>query len=246
MRHMVVHLEGCEKEAGPFPKWVHEQTDLRLVATGPGSFVAELSLVSPEEELWGRANHGPAALEALLRWNGRESSTLPGVVTNELYAISSTAPPGMTIWMGTADDRRRVRFERSPRSRVPLPEKQDALLQGWLKEVNWKSRTAQLHDYAGDFVRLRFGADLDEKMKELATAYVEVVGRGHFDSKGEWKTVLVDHVTATRSYDEPFDLHAFLNDPHPKVFDPDKVVTASEPFDVHEFIRIIRQGRDAE
>lgn len=51
---------------------------------------------------------------------------------------------------------------------------------------------------------------------------------------------------ADRTWNEPFDLEAFLNDPNPKIFDPDKVVTASEPFDVDEFNRLIRESRDME
>ena len=47
-------------------------------------------------------------------------------------------------------------------------------------------------------------------------------------------------ITSTRSWSEPFDLDAFRNDPNPKIFDPEKVVTVSDPFDVDEFLRIIR------
>ncbi len=36
----------------------------------------------------------------------------------------------------------------------------------------------------------------------------------------------------------------FLNDPNPKIFDPDNLVTASEPFDIDEFVNIIHSGRD--
>ena len=45
---------------------------------------------------------------------------------------------------------------------------------------------------------------------------------------------------------EPFDVGRFLNDPAPKTFDSETVVTASEPFDVDEFIRTIHEGRDVE
>ena len=31
---------------------------------------------------------------------------------------------------------------------------------------------------------------------------------------------------------------------NPKIFDPDNLVTASEPFDVDEFVAIIHAGRD--
>jgi hypothetical protein len=54
----------------------------------------------------------------------------------------------------------------------------------------------------------------------------------------------VEEIQGARSWNEPFNLEAFLNDPNPKIFDPDKVIRASEPFDVHEFIRVIREGRD--
>ena len=43
---------------------------------------------------------------------------------------------------------------------------------------------------------------------------------------------------------ELFDLEAFLNAPNPRIFDPERVVTASEPFDVDEFVRVIHEGRD--
>ena len=44
----------------------------------------------------------------------------------------------------------------------------------------------------------------------------------------------------------PFDMDGFVNDPKPKVFDPDRIVSASEPFDVDEFIRTVHEGRDVE
>lgn len=55
----------------------------------------------------------------------------------------------------------------------------------------------------------------------------------------------VERTSDAPSWREPFDIDALLNDPNPKIFDPDKVVTVSEPFDVDEFIRVIHEGRDA-
>ena len=37
---------------------------------------------------------------------------------------------------------------------------------------------------------------------------------------------------------------AFRRDPNPNLFDPNHMVNASEPFDVEEFVRVIREGRD--
>ena len=57
-------------------------------------------------------------------------------------------------------------------------------------------------------------------------------------------TIQIEEIRGTGSLNEPFDLEAFLNDPNPKIFDSDRVIRASEPFDVDEFIRVIREGRD--
>ena len=54
----------------------------------------------------------------------------------------------------------------------------------------------------------------------------------------------LDQSSKARSREAPFDLESFLTASPPKLFDPDSVVTASEPFDVDEFLRIIRSGRD--
>ena len=124
-------------------------------------------------------------------------------------------------------------------------EPEDAILFGCLREVNWATGTAQLHDDGGGYVALRFEPALGDDMRRLATEYVEVRGRGRFDKHDRWTTVEVEKVSGTRSWREPFDIDAMLNDPNPKIFDPEKVVTVSEPFDVDEFIRVIHEGRDA-
>ena len=82
-------------------------------------------------------------------------------------------------------------------------------------------------------------------MRRLAARHVTVRGSGRFGGDGRWDSVRVEDIEGDRSMWEPFDREAFLNDPDPKIFDPAEVVGASEPFDVDEFIRVIREGRDA-
>ena len=94
--------------------------------------------------------------------------------------------------------------------------------------------------------RLRFGPEFDDEMRRLATQYVEVRGRGCFDDRDEWIEVRVGELRETRSWWEPFDLEAFLNNPNPKIFDPEKVVTIDLPDEEWEaFNRAIREGREA-
>ena len=51
-------------------------------------------------------------------------------------------------------------------------------------------------------------------------------------------------ISRSTSEPEPFELDKFLNNPNPKRLDPDRVVTASEPFNVDDLVRTIHEGRD--
>ena len=245
MRLMVEHLGDRERRPGRPPQWVREQSGLRFVRTHPGSLVADLELEPPPSGQAYLDDFGARALAAIQAWDGTEDSTLPKAVTDRLYSAAFALPEDVQVWLGSTNDRRRVEIKRRPpQSRRPETEK--ALLHGWLREVNWDRRTAQLHDYTGGYVRLRFDGALDDKMLRLATQYVEVQGVGRFDKDDEWTSVHVEQLSETRSGSEPFDLDAFLNDPNPKRFEPDKVVTLDLPNEEWEaFDRAIREGREA-
>ena len=118
------------------------------------------------------------------------------------------------------------------------------MLYGWLREVNWEKGTAQLHDNVGGYVALRFDSELDAEMVRLATRYVKIFGSGRLNKPGGWTTVSVDAIHDTRSWDEPGDLTSLMEGSAGRVFDPETVVTAEEPFDVHDFIDAIHRGRD--
>lgn len=242
MRIMVADLGGRPPRAGRWPNWVEEQSRLKLAPTRPGSFVAELTLdTSAESWHWGD-DYGERALAALSAWDGEEDSTLPPTVTECLYDAASHLSKGTDLWLGDNSMSRRVLV-------TPPPEPQaletlTARLHGWLKAVNWDRRTARLYDAGGRYVRLRFRQQHDEEMRYLARQYVEVEGQGEINRRDKWSVVRVEELRETRPLSEPFDLDAMINEPNPKVFDPDNVVTASEPFDVDEFLREIHDGRD--
>ena len=120
----------------------------------------------------------------------------------------------------------------------------EALLHGCLREVNPHSLTAQLHRLGAQHVQVSFDESLSDDILRLAKQYIEVRGHGRIDERDRWETVQVDEISATRSWRKPFDKDAFLNDPNPNTFDPEKVVIASKPFDVDELVRVIQEGRD--
>ena len=128
---------------------------------------------------------------------------------------------------------------------IPIPPlAEPVLLYGRLQAVDEIRQTAQLNNYGGETVNLEFPAGLDAATLNLANQYVKVAGYARFENPYTWPTIYVEQVTAVSRQGQPFDLPEFLNRPNPKLFDPDQVVTVSEPFDVDDFNRIIREGRN--
>ena len=120
-----------------------------------------------------------------------------------------------------------------------------ALVEGRLMEVNWAYGTAELHYIPQRVVPLRFDPSLNDDMRRLATQYVEIRGRGRFNDNDEWDIIYVEQITSTQSCSEPFDLEAFRNNPNPKIFDPDKIVTIDLTEEEWEaFHRVICEGRN--
>ena len=242
MRLMVGDLAGIRSRTRP-PESLRRASGLRLIGTSPGSIVAEL-VVSRPHSRDSSGEYSQKAIDRIVMWDPGDDRSLPASVADALLQIGSDLSSDIDVVR--LCDPISGRYVTIPRkkTRRSVTSETPALLYGWLKAVNWDNRTAQLHRYRDGYVRLRFDASLSDDMRQFATRYVEVRGRGRFNMQGNWTTVRVEQISDTRSWREPFDLDAFLNDPNPKVFDTDKLVTASEPFDADEFNRIIRKGRD--
>ena len=216
----------------------------------PGSLVAELSLAE-SDELDIKDRYGQQAIVRLLE--GKDVALWPEQAANEWFRIGQDLSPEVDIislehpLSGQRKEFRREEYvavgAASGRPRLASATVA-ALVYGRLRAVDWVERTAKLVPYRGKTVNLRFDVDHDRQMLELAMQYVAVSGEGEFDSRDQWSYIQVEEIQGTRSLNEPFDLESFLNAPNPKIFDPDKVIRASEPFDVDEFIRFIRSSRE--
>lgn len=218
------------------------QIAMRLVSTSKGSFVAELELESATDD------HASRALDALLKWDGYEDSSLPTEAVRKLHGIHNSIPIDMRVWLGDMKNRLMVEVKNVAHAahRVKTTsESESALLYGWLREVNWARQTAQLHRYGDNgYISLRFNESLHNDMLGLATRHVEVRGVGKFNDAGDWTSVLVEGIDLAESGGKPFDMDAFRNNPNPKIFRSEDVIRASVPFDVDAFNRSIREGRD--
>ena len=246
MRLMVEHLGQRTPGPGQPPRWVQDQSRLQLLSTHPGSMVAELARDQSFDGQVPLEDHGKKAFDALCGWDGMESSNLPNFVLDELFAIADSLSGNTSLWFGNAEQPRRVKVRRMHHATVGTSDSEDAQLQGWLREVNWQRGTAQLYDYSGGYVRLRFESALSDDMRRLATRYVEITGSGKFNLNDKWTTVLVSHIASTHSWEDPFDPKAFHDTPDPNPFDPNETIAIDLTDEEWEaFDRSISEGRDA-
>ncbi|MDE0288463.1 MAG: hypothetical protein OXM88_07765 [bacterium] len=245
---MVSHLGGRSPGPGRVPDWVRDQSRLRITAIRMGSMALGLTLDPPPDRAAQLTleSYGEQAVQALCDWDGREDSTLPPVVTDCLWGAASGLSDGWQMWLGSESEPRRIEIKRRDTDgTVPVKVEEEALLQGWLKEVNWAKGTAQLHSYTGSYVRLEFDSSLEEEMLRSATRYVEVEGTGLFSDEGDCKKVTVSDLNNDRSWGEPFDMDAFLNAHDAKVFHPDEKLTIDLTDEEWErFNQAIREGRE--
>ena len=122
-----------------------------------------------------------------------------------------------------------------------LPEK--AAMWGYLRALDWTHMTGRLERIMGNPVSLKFADGLAEDMRRYANQYVLIRGKGVIDDVAdEWVCVNVEAIEADRDMHKPFDMKEF-NARQRKPFRVGDLKPASEPFDVDEFIRSIRESR---
>ena len=119
-----------------------------------------------------------------------------------------------------------------------------ASIWGYLRAVDWTNKTARLERLVGKPVPLKFGDELAEDMRRFATKYAQIRGEGVISAADdEWVSVNVTSIEGDRDPYKPFDMEEFLAQPR-KPFRFEDLKPPSEPFDVDEFNRMIREGRD--
>ena len=274
MRLMVEHLADVESKTGRPKGWVRRESELKISGTSPGSFNVGLELASPSHNialLEQNYAFGSEAISRILNWRpdlnqiysaqkeqdmaymaqeGIDKPLLPDKVVAELLNIHQGV--SRNIWSVTLwahQDSRQVVIPR-PNSVRTLRKAtriiDGAMIWGYLKSLDWSNKTGRLERIMGKSVHLKFAEGLDEDMRRLANRYVQIRGTGKLDEVAdEWINVSVNSITGTRNKFEPFDRKELWARPI-KPFNPESLpsLSTSDDFDVDEFIRIIREGRD--
>lgn len=121
-----------------------------------------------------------------------------------------------------------------------------ASIWGYLRAVDWTNKTARLERIVGKPVPLKFGDELAEDMRRFATKYAQIRGEGVISADDdEWVSVNVTSIEGDRDPYKPFDMEEFLAQPS-KPFDFKALpqLPPDDDFDVDDFNRIIREGRN--
>ncbi len=99
-------------------------------------------------------------------------------------------------------------------------------LHGRLKNVSLRYGTAELHRYNEKPVPLNFDAKLDHKMIRYRNRFIKIEGHGVINEEEDrWESVHVKDANDEPYGKKTFDLEAFRNNPKPKKFEPDNMVT---------------------
>lgn len=249
----VSHLENATTPAGQPPAWIKRNCGLRLMRTSPGSLTAELAVTPLTDDPASDSDSSHKAIDLIMQWPPESNNPQPAPVAKELSRLGKSLSPEIdSVSLHhpsndcTLDIPRNNQSKRKIHAATPPEtptESLTAILHGQIMAVDWSNRTAQLHRRTGPTVTLQFNAAMDDEIHRLARVSVEVKGQGHIDSNDKWGIVQIEQIESAQSFNQPFDFEAFRNRPKRKVFDPDDIVTASEPFDVDEFLRGIYEAR---
>ena len=249
----VSHLESATTPTGQPPAWIKRNCGLRLMRISPGSLTAELAVTPLTDARASFSDPSHKAIDLIMQWPPENNNPPPAPIAKELSRLAKSLSPKVdSVSLYYPDNNCILDIPRNDQAKQDthdsapaktLAENITAILHGQLIIVDWSSRTAQLNRRTGPPVTLQFNAAMDDEIHRLARVSVEVKGQGHIDSNDKWGIVQIEQIESTQSFNQPFDFEAFLNRPKRKVFDPDDIVTASEPFDVDEFLRGIYEAR---
>lgn len=237
-------LTGAVTVSGPGPARIRWNDGPPLPETAPGSLALEFE-VTPTD---GRPAFGGDAMLAVVDWlmDGPPPGTEPlPRDAAELARIWANLSPEITfIALQNPANGHRVNIgpNRQPEPGPAVSASVPAVVHGKLMAVDWENRTARLQRYFDTPIPLRFGAALDREMQRATRQRVEVKGQGRFDENDHWAEVQVEHIKGTRPYPAPYEPEPFHNNPNPKPFDPNNIITTDEPFDVDEFLRSINES----
>lgn len=205
----VILDESKGRRRGRPTRSVADQTTLRLVSVGPGSFTAVLELPSPlpQRKMW---DIGEQAMEQLLAGletvaETKDYGSLPAAVRPDIHRLTQVVGDGITsvTFEGGAPRRRVARFQ-APTDipRVLEPSRRGGALSGRLREIDFKDLTAELYDATGRMTRVGFLAEQEDDLAAAANLHVTITGELEEGGGGRPMSITVESIETTPRSDQ--------------------------------------------
>ena len=131
VRLLVQHLGDREKGPGQPPKWIRDQSTLRLVEMRPGSLIVDLVVEAPPD---GQAYLDDFGNRAIVALPPRDDRGFHSAEFDTLHLTASKLSDGVGLWFGDRENPHRTEVQRRPAVVRTTTDVTEALLQGWLYE----------------------------------------------------------------------------------------------------------------
>lgn len=210
------------KKSGRMIKDVEAACSLQVLAISKGSVSVSLGLPPPPaqgnlfgdtgDRALGRFIDGMLLLEkSTSEWPAEfEPAVLDPIL--EVGRVLKHGVQRIEFRHGLRGHRRVVRYTQKLRDKIerkiqsPTPEQ--ISLTGFLLEVDFKDKTAEIHPTLGEVVRISFPAELEDIVLEGAKRQVRVIGLGHKEPAGRISKFQAVHLEILDSESLPEDLKA--------------------------------------
>lgn len=197
------------KRQGRIAKDVESSCSLDIIAIKAGSVAVQLGLPPPQQQPPLFGDTGAQAIERLLdgmAMLSKDSSGWPTdfdpSVTDPMLEVGRILNHGVKeiefAYGAKRTSRRVVKYTPKLRVRIerriesPAPEK--VVISGFLLEVDFKDKTAEIHEPLGSVIRISFDEQLEDVLIAGAKKQVKVIGHGERDRSGRLGRVKADHL----------------------------------------------------
>lgn len=219
MKRLGQRIAGQEgKRAGRIAKDIESACSLDILAIKQGSVAVQLSLPAPQAQPPLFGDTGVQAIERLLDGMTMLSNKSSGWPTDfdpsvtdpmlEVGRILNHGVKEIEFAYGPKTLRRRiVKYTPKLRTRIEkqieAPTPAQITISGFLLEVDFKDKTAEIHEPLGNIVRIAFDKELEDVLLSGAKKHVKVIGLCERDHAGKIGKVKIHHLEIVEQANAP-------------------------------------------
>ncbi|UPT73251.1 MAG: hypothetical protein M0D55_15375 [Elusimicrobiota bacterium] len=202
------------KRQGRIAKDIESSCSLDIVAIKAGSLEVQFGLPKPQTQPHLFGDIGVNAIESLLDGMSMIDKNSDGwpkdfdpSVTDPMLEVGRILNHGVNEiefkYAGTKRGQRKVRYTSKLRTRIEkrieTASPEELIIYGFLLEVDFKDKTAEIHEPLGNVIRISFESVLEDVILSGARKQVKVIGIGERDRAGKVGRVRAQHLEIVES-----------------------------------------------